>query len=221
MAGGAASEGAVMPDDLTPRRRGRPPKQTLIQGPPPAAPEVKGADREALACWWKERIQDLERIYEERIEILRTVGEHPSPVFAKIVRYDGALGIPKTLLAKKLGMSVIALTHHYGDEYDLGATEIISQVAANALRIATSVTDPAASKVAMQILDRRGGEEWKPPSQKIEMKTDDGPPVIDSSKMTYEDRQLLREILTRNLDRIAAGDQGDTLQPDEEEGVII
>jgi len=205
-------------DDLTPRRRGRPPKQTLIQGPPPAAPEVKGADREALACWWKERIQDLERIYEERIEILRTVGEHPSPVFAKIVRYDGALGIPKTLLAKKLGMSVIALTHHYGDEYDLGATEVISQVAANMVRIATSVTDPAASKVGMQILERRGGEEYKPPAQKLKVEDDrDKPPVIDSSKLTYDERQQLREMLTR----IAAGGQGDALQPDEEEGVII
>ena len=178
----------------------------------PVAGTIAGAEREALSLWWKERIQDLERLYEERIEILRTVGEHPSPVFAKIVRYDGALGIPKQLLAKKLGISVGMLNQFYGDEYDMGATEIISQVAANALRVATSVTDPNASKVAMQVLDRRGGEEWRPPSQKIDIKNEDAPPVIDSSKLTYEERQALRIMLTR----VANGGEGDPVDEDDQ-----
>ena len=199
-----------MTDDLEPRR-----KRTKSQ-PMPVAGTIAGAEREALSLWWKERIQDLERIYEERIEILRTVGEHPSPVFAKIVRYDGALGIPKQLLAKKLGISVGMLNQFYGDEYDMGATEIISQVAANALRVATSVTDPNASKVAMQVLDRRGGDEWRSPAQKIDLKTDDAPPVIDSSKLTYEERQALRIMLTR----VANGGEGDPVDEDESGGVI-
>ncbi len=201
-----------MTDDLEPRRRsGRPRKLTQDI---PAAPTIVGSERELLSLWWKERIQDLERLYEERIEILRTVGEHPSPVFAKIVRMDGALGIPKKLLAKKLGISVGALDQFYGDEYDMGATEIISQVAANALRVATSLTDPNASKVAMQVLDRRGGDEWRPPAQKIEMKNEESPPVIDSSKLTFEERAQLREMLTR----VANGGQGDPVEDELLEG---
>ena len=199
-----------MTDDLEPRR-----KRTKAKAMPLVA-EVQGSERELLSLWWKERIQDLERLYEERIEILRTVGEHPSPVFAKIVRYDGALGIPKQLLAKKLGISVGMLNQFYGDEYDMGATEIISQVAANALRVATSVTDPNASKVAMQVLDRRGGEEWRPPAQKIDIKSEDAPPVIDSSKLTHEERQQLRIMLTR----VANGGEGDPVDEDESGGVI-
>jgi transcriptional regulator with XRE-family HTH domain len=197
-------------DELTPRRRGR----TRAQVPDgmPVVPDARGSEREALSLWWKERIQDIERIYEERIQVLRTVGEHPSPVFAKIVRMDGALGMPKSLLAKKLGMSVTMLTQYYGDEYDLGAAEMLSQIAANMLRIGTSMTDPAAAKVGMQILDRRGGEEWRPPAQKLQLEDErDKPPVIDSSKLTYEERQALREMLMR----VANGGEGDPIEDDQ------
>jgi len=182
----------------------------------PVVMEVQGSEREALSLWWKQRIHDIEKIYEERIEVLRTVGEHPSPVFAKIVRMDGALGMPKGLLAKKLGMSVSQLMLHYGDEYDLGAAEVISQVAANMIRVGTSMTDPNAAKVGMQILDRRGGPEWRPPAQKVQLEDDrDKPPVIDSSKLTFEERAQLREMLTR----VANGGAGDPV--DEDENVLI
>jgi hypothetical protein len=173
----------------------------------PVVESAQGAEREALAQWWKQRIQDIERIYEERIEVLRNVGEHPSPVFAKIVRMDGALGMPKSLVAKKLGISVTTLMAHYGDEYDLGTSEIISQVAANMLRIGTSLTDPNNARVGMAVLDRRGGDEWRAPAQKLEVENKrDGPPIIDSSKLTFEDRAALREIVQRAVERAENGE---------------
>ena len=174
---------------------GRPRKSPPPDGMP--VTDARGAEREALTQWWKTRVQEIEQTYEERIRTLRTVGEHPSPVFAKIVRMDGALGMPKKLLAMKLGISVATLVTHYGDEYDLGASEVISQVAANMLRIGTSIVDPNNAKVGMQILDRRGGPEWEPPSRKVEMKTEGSAPMIDSSKLTPEERQQLREMILR------------------------
>jgi hypothetical protein len=171
-----------------------------------------GAAREELGSWMAKQFEKIEREHQERIEVLRTVGEHPSPVFAKMVRNLGALGLPKNLAAKMLGISHALLSSHYNEDYDLGHAQIISSVAANMLRIGTSTTDPNAAKVGMQILDRRGGDEWRPPAQKLDIDDKRGPPIIDSSKLTYEERRTLQGM----LERIAAGGEGDS----EDEPVI-
>jgi hypothetical protein len=171
-------------------------------------------EREILANWWRKRMDQIEREHQERIELLRTVGEHPSPVFAKQVRMLGALGMPKALAGKLLGLSAHTLQTHYGEEYDIGAADVIASVAANMIRIGSSPTDPANAKVGMDILSRRGGQEWRPPAQKLEVADDRETPknVIDSSRLTYEERQSLREMITR----VQSGEPGDPLQPDEE-----
>src|ERR1700682_2044203 len=173
-----------------PRRARRPKVPTGM----PVVEDARGAERERLSVWMKERIAEVDREHRERIELLRTVGEHPSPLFQKVVMNMGGLGMPKALLAKMLGLTVATLEANYGDDYALGKAYKIKAVAANALRIATSETDPNAARVAMQILDRQGGPEWTPPSQKIITSDDrDKPPVIDSSKLTFEERAQLRE----------------------------
>jgi hypothetical protein len=180
-------------------------------------PDVPDNQREAISLWMKDRFEIIEREHQSRIELLRTAGEHPSPIFASMVKRFGGIGLPKSLSAKMLGISVSTLTTHYADDYDLGAAEIISSVAANMLRIATSQTDPAASKVGMAVLDRRGGDEWKPPTKRIEM--DNNPnkaPIIDSSKLTFEERAQLRIMLTR----IANGGEGDPIEPSEDDPII-
>lgn len=175
----------------------------------PPAPEVQGSAREQLALWMKSRIQEIDQENRERIELLRTVGEHPSPIFQRIVQRDGALGISKDLVAKALGLSVSALDKFYADDYDLGKVSGLRSVSANAMRIGASPTDPNAGRVAMQILDRRGGEEWKPPK----IVTEDSRnkvPLIDATKLTYEERQSLRQM----LERVAAGGEGDPIIED-------
>jgi hypothetical protein len=162
------------------------------------APEVPQGTREQLGAWMSQKFAEIEAAHQARIELIRNGGEHPMPVFQQMARQFGALGMPKTLTAKMMGMSTANLATYYGEDYDLGAAEVISMVAANMIRIGTSVTDPNASKVGMQILDRRGGEEWKPPSSKIEV--DDSrkqPPLIDSSKLTFDERRILETMLTR------------------------
>ena len=176
---------------------GRPKKNTVPEGMPDAA-TIRGAEREAMALWIKERANEIDAKYQERIELLRTVGEHPSPIFQKIVRTHGALGMPKRLVARLLGLTQRDLKAFYEDDYELGELEAMSSVAANALRIASSPSHPDAARIAIQVLDRRGGEEWKPPAQKVEVNnTNNAPPVIDSSKLSPEERQQLRAMLLR------------------------
>ncbi len=178
---------------------------------PIATPEC---EREQLANWWRGRMEQIEREHEERVRILREGGEHPSPIFAKQVKMMGALGMPKGLVCKILCLSPYNLQTHYADEYEQGSAEIIAQVAANMIRIGTSVSDPANAKVGMDILSRRGGEEWRPPAQKVEMKDEREQPknVIDSSRLTADERMQLRQM----IERVQEGD-GDTVEQGEVE----
>jgi hypothetical protein len=195
-------------------RRPRAPAPILPATVPDREDAPPPDEREMLANWWRKRMDQIEREHEERIELLRTVGEHPSPVFAKQVRMLGALGMPKTLAGKLLGLSAHTLQTHYGEEYDIGAADVIASVAANMIRIGTSTNDPANAKVGMDILSRRGGQEWRPPAQKLEVADDREVPknVIDSSKLTFEQRVELR----RMIEYTQSGGEGEPLQPGEE-----
>jgi hypothetical protein len=173
-------------------------------------------ERANLAAWMKEQIERIEAAHRERVQILRTVGEHPSPIFSAMVKQHAYAGLPQALIAKLMCCSVSTLLNHYADELDLGKAELISAVGMNMARIATSTTDPNNAKVGMDILNRRGGEEWKPPAQKVEFKPEaSGPPVIDSSKLTREERDQLRIMLTR----IAEGGEGEPQEGEPQEGV--
>lgn len=185
------------------------------------SPEVPQGTREALATWMSQKFEEIERAHQERIELIRNGGEHPMPVFQQQARNYGVLGMPKSLAAKMIGISVATFMNHYADDYDIGAAELISMVSANMVRIATSTTDPNNAKVGMQLLERRGGEEFRPPSQKIEVDNSrDKTPLIDSSKLTFEERRLLQNM----LERVAAGGdaepESEPETPKEDEPVI-
>jgi hypothetical protein len=203
-----------MSDEPPKKRRGPRRSAAILPATVPAREDAPPPDeREQLANWWRRRMDQIEGEHAERIELLRTVGEHPSPVFSKQVRMLGALGMPRTLAAKLLGLSAHTLQTHYGEEYDIGAADVIASVAANMIRIGTSTSDPANAKVGMDILSRRGGQEWRPPAQKLEVETEvKERNVIDSSRLTYEERAQLREMITR----VQSGEPGDPLQADEE-----
>lgn len=199
------------PDELAPRRkRGRQPKAPSPDMPAPIlTPE---SEREALANWWRGRMDQIEAEHEERVRLLREGGEHPTPVFARQIKMMGALGMPKSLTCKVLCIPMHTLEAYYADEYQQGAAEIIAQVAANMIRIGTSMTDPANAKVGMDILSRRGGEEWRPPAQKIETtRTDtEEKKTLDTSGWSAEDRQALREMLMRNVEGAEPDDEPGT-----------
>jgi hypothetical protein len=182
----------------------------------PAAPAERGAAREELSLWMKAQFEKIETEHQQRVEILRTAGEHPSPVFGKMVKRFAALGIVRAHIAKLLDVSLSTLTTHYADELELGVAEANAAVATNMLRIATDPSNPAAGKVGMAWLDRRGGEQWAPATKKIEVEdVTQRAPIIDSSKLTFAERQQMRAMLTR----IADGGTGESVE-DDEGGVI-
>jgi hypothetical protein len=186
----------------TPRKRGRPRKLPPLPAEAPAPDEVRlrpADEREVVANFWRARMDQIQREHDERVEILRTAGEHPSPVFAAQVKSAGALGLGKSVTCRLLGIALYTLETHYAADYELGTAEVISSVAANMIRIGTSTTDPANAKVGMDILSRRGGQEWRPPAQKLEVNDDREAPkkLIDSSKLTFEERQQLRLMIER------------------------
>lgn len=185
---------------------------------PEAAPATI-SEAEQLADWWRARMEEMETTHQRRVKLLRTVGEHPSPLFAEQVRVHGALGMPKPVIAKLLRIGIQRLEEYYNDDYELGHAEIIGGVAANMIRIATSTTDPQAAKVGMDLLARRGGQEWRPPAQKIQVsdEREKEKNVIDSSKLTYEQRAELR----RMIEHVQSGAPGDPLESDESEGDVI
>jgi hypothetical protein len=171
--------------------------------------DARGGEREQLAQFWKQRIQEIDTEHRERIELLRTVGEHPSPLFQRVVMNMGGLGMPKSLLAKMLGLTASTLESAYGDDYALGKAYKIKAVAENMLRVAVSETDPNNAKVGMAILDRVGGADWAPPVRKTADVTDpSAPAVIDSSTLSAEDRAALREIILRSQNRDDDEDNG-------------
>jgi hypothetical protein len=186
--------------------RGR--KKSALSGVPastlpemPDASEFNAAQREALANWWRAHMDEIERRHAERVEALRNGGEHPTPAFARQVKEAGMLGMPRNLTAKLLGISPYTLEAYYADDYDLGAAEVIISVSANMVRIGTSLTDPNNAKVGMAILDRRGGQEWRPPAQKIITEDEREKPknVIDTSGWDAADREQLRQMLLKNV----------------------
>lgn len=188
-------------------RKSKPPQD---DSPPPAVltPE---SERETITAWFRQRLEQSEREHNERIELLRTVGEHPAPVFATQARMFGMLGLPRDLAARMLQLSPHLFEVHYEEDYRLGTADVIASVAANAIRIGTSTTDPAAAKTAMDILARRGGVEWKPPAQQVKMEDAREPPaknVIDTSSWPLEKRQALEAMLREEMSGGVAGPQG-------------
>ena len=100
-------------------------------------------------------------------------------------------------MARLCGVSWRTISEYYDDDYELGVVQFNMPVAANLWRIATSETDPQAANAAMKWLERRGGENWKPPRFEVKTEHVQEKPLIDSSRLTFEDRAALRQMLTR------------------------
>lgn len=188
-----------------PRRRGRPRVPAFEAAfaeptsPLPDPGRIPDDQRVMLNDWWRARLDQIDLEHAERIEILRTVGEHPSPLFERQAREFGALGMGKALAARAMGISIHNMNTYYADAYEAGSASVVASVAANMLRIGMSITDPSNARVGMDILSRRGGAEWLPPVKKNEDVTNrpHDKSVIDASLLTEDERQQLRLMIER------------------------
>ena len=154
--------------------------------------------RESAAKWMTRTVKEMNREHEARIKDLREGREHPNPLHARYVKKFSALRMPKYLISRLLEIPTDTLAKCYADECELGHAEAFAAVATNYFRIATSDTDPGARQAAADWLAKHGGKEWQPPAQRnIHIDENAEAPLIDSSKLTFEDRAALREMLTR------------------------
>ena len=180
----------------------------------PQVADLSKPERRALVDFMRGRLEEIERDYQERLELIQSGKEHPIPIYAKLVHNHAAMGLPKKHIAQLLGISVAVMERYYGEDLELGIAQINLRIASNVARKALS-DDPDAAKIGLDWLDRRGGDGWRKSTQKIEVDPGEKAPLLDLSKTTYEERQALRAILTRAADRAAEGEEGEALHSDE------
>jgi hypothetical protein len=180
-----------------PKRRGR---LSVMPQLPGLAPQ----ERKDLVSFMKGRLEEIERDYQDRLELIRSGSEHPLPIYAKLVHNHAAMGLPIPQICKLLGISRPVLDRWYSDDLELGVAAINLKIASNVARKALS-DDVDAAKIGLDWLDRRGGDGWRKSTQKVEVEETKAP-IIDSSKLTPDERDQLRAIVTR----ITSGDEGES-----------
>jgi hypothetical protein len=168
----------------------------MIRPPPPLTdPPKEPTAKDLTADWWRQQVRDLARAASERTDGVENGND---AVLASQARVFGALGVPTDVAAALMGMSEGRFQAEYADAYGVGSAAIMAQVSANFLRIATSGSDRYAVKACIEIMNRRGGEPWRPPAQKIEVtRPQPKQNLIDSRNLSPKDRAILRGILER------------------------
>jgi hypothetical protein len=179
----------------------------------PTLPGISPQERKDLMQFMKAELESIARSYQEREDLIKSGGEHPMPLYAKLVHNHAAMGQTIPQICRYLGISRPVLERWYADELELGVAQINLRIASNVARKALS-DDPDAAKIGLDWLDRRGGDGWRKSTQKIEV-AEEKARTIDPTKMTYEERQALRAILENAAKREADGEEGDDLRPDE------
>jgi hypothetical protein len=160
------------------------------------------SDRQALERWWSAQFDSMAEAARERARLLAEAADHPNEVAANMVRRYGALGVEMSVTATLLGMSTGELELFYGAEYAMASAEVMSLVSQNFIRMAIASDDRYAVKAAIEFLNRRGGEEYRAPAQKIQVEdTRKRGNVIDASKLTHEERQQLKAIIQNAMAR--------------------
>lgn len=130
--------------------------------------------------------------------------EHiPTEVFRRQVQMFRAMGYNQGKIADLLMIGEKTLRKHYKWELENGVEEYHGLIAANLMQIAAMPGHRDAAKVGMWWLERRAAEFR--PTRGVEVTGANGgpvttqalaqPPVLDSRKMTYEQRQKMRALL--------------------------
>ena len=109
-------------------------------------------------------------------------------------------GLDNFQIAKLMGISTRVLERCYEEILQTARTDKIMKLAARVFKIATDAYDEKTSLAACQwLLERWGGQEFRKPPERLEttQMTPEKKPVVDMSKLTYEERQQWRGLLTK------------------------
>lgn len=213
---------------------GTPDIRIYHQDPPsvimPSRDQAMRNDRVSLDLWWAEQQHKVEEEHMARMAAIEAAGPHPNGVCAAIVRKFAAIGTAVDVIADLVDLGEGALMQHYARDVRIAVALFNAAIAANMYRIGNSSNDRVAVKAATEIMNRRGGELWKPPAQKVEF--DDvskkgGKSIIDSSKLTPVQREQLQAIVEEQLGLrepqaaltvgLAPGDRGEIIEADEQD----
>jgi hypothetical protein len=124
----------------------------------------------------------------------------PSLVTMQFVSDAAGFGLDNDQIAKLMGITPRVLEKCYEEILASSRTDKIMKLAANMYRLASSSYDEKIQMAACQwLLERWGGQEFRKPPERIETKqiVDDKKPVVDMSKLTYEERQEWRTLLKK------------------------
>ncbi len=120
----------------------------------------------------------------------------PSEFSRRQVREMVGTGLLDGDIARCMQITEKQLTHYYQPELARGSPEKILHVARTMYSIATDPLNKGCVEAAKYWLERRGGEQWRKPPDRVENEVRvQERPVIDSSKLSAEQRAQLKEIL--------------------------
>ena len=148
------------------------------------------------------------------------------------VKAMAAYGVPQGDIATVLNIDAKTLRKHFWLELQTGSIEANAKVAQSLFQRATTEKGSAGVTAAIFWLKTRGGDPWRE-IKRTELTGKDGKPlmiddgrrdVIDSSDLTPEQRQALRQIITQAVAQkinevpdLIEGDYEDVTDDDEYE----
>jgi hypothetical protein len=173
--------------------RGRKPKDVP---PAPADTGNGGADREAMVAWMRRRVMEIEEDTKARVELAQTEVLHPNPIYQRLVRHYASVGFKAPLICQLLMMKPSVLSAFYAQDLIIGPAQINLKMAETLMTIGFDPMHPQAATVASKWLERMHPDQaFNPPAQRVEMETNDRSRIIDSSTMTAEQREQVRQII--------------------------
>ena len=169
-------------------------RKPVVQDEPRPAPD----EREKMVAWMRERIEAIEEDARQRIALVQSDVLHPSPIYQRLVKHYAAVGFKPRLICQLLMMKPSVLQTFYAEELTIGPAQINLKMAETLMTIGFDPAHPQAANVAFKWLERMHPDDaFKPPSQRVEMKTEDSPRIIDSSTLSAEEREQVRQIILR------------------------
>ena len=174
--------------------------------------EVPRDSREEMLVWARDQIAEIQRDADLRVELSKTNPEHPWAPFANLVRHYAGMQMEPQVIAKMLDIPYSVLMLHYEDDLTLGAAHVKLKIAENMVRIATSTSDKDAAKVGMDFLGRTN-KNFRA-SSKVEVEATADAKVIDSSLLTAEQRQQLRDMIEATMRKVDEPGEEEDSAPD-------